>query len=590
MRPTEHAWPPLVRRIPFLGTRSLRLPAITSLGKSTTTLIALSCVWLLMVLLSNPAGEFPLNDDWSYSRAVQNLVEHGRLELTGFTSMPLIAQVLWGALFCLPFGFSFTALRVSTITLGLLGLFATYGLLKEMRVQSKLALLAVVVLAMNPLYFLLSLTFMTDVPFFTFSMLALLFLLRALRTESHWDLMTGFVFTLVAILIRQLAVVIPLSFLAAYLVKNRISLIVLRSALIPAAASVSLLLAFPAVLRRTIGLPALYNRSFEPIAESAPMGLLQIPLVLADRLLVELIYLGLLILPLLLALGINIHQASSAKTKRLSVFMGSALFAAMLGFLLWQSRMMPLIGNVLFDIGLGPALLRDNYLLGLPHWPAAPKEFWLIVTAAAVLGSVLLIHHLSAAVARMIRAQRPLTPESRVEQARMIFLLSAAVLYSVAIGITGFLDRYLIWPLPLLMCIVLTSRNTVRLRTSILPLSVAVVLALLYGLFALGGTHDYLAWSRARWQALTDLTEKDRISYTDIDGGFEFNGWYAYDATYRQRPPKSWWWVENDDYMISFGPISGYAEMRRYPFEKWIPPGQANIFVLQRVAGSTNGE
>src|SRR2546430_787911 len=113
-----------------------------------------------MALLANPAGEFPLADDWSYNRAVQNLIEHGRLESTGFTSMPLIAQVFWGTLFCLPFGFSFTALRASTITLGLLGLFATYRLLKEMKVDSTLALLAVMVLAMNPLYFLLSLTFM----------------------------------------------------------------------------------------------------------------------------------------------------------------------------------------------------------------------------------------------------------------------------------------------------------------------------------------------------------------------------------------------------------------------------------------------
>jgi hypothetical protein len=49
-------------------------------------------------------------DDWSYARAVQSLIQNGRLELTGFTSMPLIAHVFWGALFCFPFGFSFTAL------------------------------------------------------------------------------------------------------------------------------------------------------------------------------------------------------------------------------------------------------------------------------------------------------------------------------------------------------------------------------------------------------------------------------------------------------------------------------------------------
>jgi hypothetical protein len=60
-------------------------------------LIAISCSWRLMVLLVNPSGEFPLNDDWAYARAVQTLIQNGRLELTDFTSMPLIAQVFWGA-------------------------------------------------------------------------------------------------------------------------------------------------------------------------------------------------------------------------------------------------------------------------------------------------------------------------------------------------------------------------------------------------------------------------------------------------------------------------------------------------------------
>ena len=446
-------------------------------------------------------------------------------------------------------------------------------------------MLAVMVLAMNPLYFLLSLTFMTDVPFFTFSMFAFLFLLRALRTESRLDLMAGYAFSFAAILIRQLAIVIPLSFLVAYLAMNRIGLKTFRYALMPTTAAAGLLLVFPAVLRRTIGLPALYNRSFEPIIEAAPLGSIQMLLVFTDLLLVELIYIGLFTLPLLIALGMNIRQASSPQTRRLTVFTGPALFAALLGLLLWQGRTMPLTGNVLFDIGLGPTLLRDTYFLKLPHWPTAPKEFWLIVTAAAVLGSVLLLHHLLAAGSRLIR---PPTSEPRAERARMIFLISATVMYAIALGITGFMDRYLFWLLPLLVCIMLAPRNAARLPTSILPIGAAVALTLVYGLFAVGGTRDYLAWNRTRWQALTDLVAKDGISYRNIDGGFEFNGWYAYDAKYRQRPAKSWWWVENDDYMVSFGQMPGYIEMRRYPFERWVPSGQGNILVLQRVTEPAN--
>ena len=104
-------------------------------------LVALVCGWSVLVVLANPSGAFPLNDDWSYSRAVETLVDHGHLSFTVWQSMPLITQVFWGALFTLPFGFSFLALRVSTAALGALGLVATYFLLRELRASQRIALL-----------------------------------------------------------------------------------------------------------------------------------------------------------------------------------------------------------------------------------------------------------------------------------------------------------------------------------------------------------------------------------------------------------------------------------------------------------------
>ena len=540
--------------------------------------IIVSCVWLLLVFIVNPVGEFPLNDDWSYARAVQSLVEHGHLELSGFTSMPLIAQVLWGALFCLHFGFSFTALRASTITLGLLGILASYWLFEETKANRSIALLATMVLVTNPLYFYLSLTFMTDVPFFTFSMFAFIFFIRTLRTERHSDMVLGYAFSLAAILTRQLGIVIPIAFLGAYLAKNRISFKSLVNTLVPTAAFASLLFAFPAILRRTIGLPALYNRSFEPIVEAAPLGWFQIPPVFADRLLVELIYLGLFLLPVLILLGLNTKQTSSRQMRRLSLLSGLILFVAILGFLLWQGRTMPLIGNNINDLGLGPALLRDTYLLRLPHWPTAPKELWLIVTIAAVLGCVVLIRHTGVEVIQISRSLRQGTKVVRVDTS--LFLVLAIAIYSILIAITGFLDRYLIWLLPLLMCLVLAWK---RLRIQVLSLSVFMIIISIYGFFALGGTHDYLAWNRARWKAAMDLVEKDGISYRNIDGGFEFNGWYGYDAGYHIVPSKSLWWVDEDHYVIAFGPMPGYIEIRHYPFQRWLPPTEGRILVLQRV-------
>jgi len=90
-----------------------------------------------------------------------------------------------------------------------------------------------------------------------------------------------------------------------------------------------------------------------------------------------------------------------------------------------------------------------------------------------------------------------------------------------------------------------------------------------------------LSWNRARWQALNNLAA-ERVTPIDIDGGFEFNGWYLYDLNYIPRLKKSWWWVFRDDFMVTFGPVPEFTEIKRYPFRRWLPPGEGNILVLQR--------
>ena len=110
-------------------------------GLWTWEALALLGLWLAIAALVDPRGDFPLGDDWSYARPVQSLVEQGRLRFTEWTSMTLLAQVYWGALFCLPAGFSFTALRISTLVLGYLGIWATWALLREFRWSRRAALL-----------------------------------------------------------------------------------------------------------------------------------------------------------------------------------------------------------------------------------------------------------------------------------------------------------------------------------------------------------------------------------------------------------------------------------------------------------------
>ncbi|MFA6923150.1 MAG: hypothetical protein WC223_02755 [Bacteroidales bacterium] len=82
--------------------------------------------WIISIFFANPTGEFPLNDDWCYSKSLLNLVENGKFINYSSNSVTFITQFLWGYLFCIPFGFSFVALRISTVVMALTGLIFFY--------------------------------------------------------------------------------------------------------------------------------------------------------------------------------------------------------------------------------------------------------------------------------------------------------------------------------------------------------------------------------------------------------------------------------------------------------------------------------
>ena len=144
-------------------------------------------VWVLLALVIGPGGEFALNDDWAYNLPVKALVERGSIRFTDWNTPSLIGQVAWGTLFCLPGGYSFTAVRLSTLTLGLIGVLGLYALLRSHGAGRRVAALGALVLLANPIYLELSYTFMTDVPFVAVMIPAVLFLSRGIEQESNRD-------------------------------------------------------------------------------------------------------------------------------------------------------------------------------------------------------------------------------------------------------------------------------------------------------------------------------------------------------------------------------------------------------------------
>ncbi len=184
----------------------------TAIG--ATVLLSL---FLLMIAAVNPAGNFPLNDDWNYARSVQVLLNEHRWLVTCWTLAAAFSHVVAGVLVCLPFGFSFESLRYETLAVSVIGLLLTYLLLRRIGAAAGVALLATACLLVNPLYFELSCTFMTDVPAAVLSVACVLLLSAAFERCRLATLLGAVLAAVSLVAARQVDCVVPLAALLTWL-------------------------------------------------------------------------------------------------------------------------------------------------------------------------------------------------------------------------------------------------------------------------------------------------------------------------------------------------------------------------------------
>lgn len=179
--------PVCLRRMGFLQVSSVVRPLGASVDpmKTSTTgrevvrdVALITFCWCLSVVVVNPIGNFPLSDDWAFGRTVANLLETGHYKRVDCGWITLITNVFWGALFCLPDGFSLTALRFSSLVAALLGLIGAYAFVRHLPQPRSVVVLVALMLGFNPLYYVLSHSFLTDVLFTTLLIWAGVFLFR----------------------------------------------------------------------------------------------------------------------------------------------------------------------------------------------------------------------------------------------------------------------------------------------------------------------------------------------------------------------------------------------------------------------------
>ncbi len=527
-----------------------------------------------MQCIVNPAGNFPLNDDWQYARPVWSLLNKGTYVATDSYSPILIAQVFWGYLFCFPGGFSFTALRISTMVLSLVCIMVFYALLLKTSKNSKLSFLGALLLCTNPFFLILSDGFMTDVPFLTFAIISIYFFIRSYENNKNSDVIIATCFAILATLIRQFGIVIPIAYCFVAIIKNKPKFISGLKYILPA---------FITLAALKLGLLWLTHigSGLTPYKGTDLIDFFKRPKEIYEHTTewgsYIFLYSGFFLLPVLTLTAINSITQLTRKNK-IILFVGTIAFIPLL--VIWCQKF--LYGNIMHTYGIGPQTLKGmlDIVNPNPDFPVAPLK---ILQSMAFLGGVMLALNLGSVCINLVKSfrEKNLTGKFFVQ----LFIVLAFLGYALLLFIPDFFfDRYLLPFIPLSALLIIANvGDNIKIKA---PVYISgCVIALLIGCAGAAMTHDYFAWNRTRWSA-TDYLMKDlKISPHNIDGGYEFNGWLL-DKNFPpdpKSPNRSWWSVDDDEYIVAFHNFDGYTIFKEYPYQNYLPYETKKIFVLHRI-------
>jgi hypothetical protein len=556
-------------------------------GRRGLLLIPLATLAVITVLLVSPVGNFPLIDDFFHYESVQTLLESRTFELHPFQVTTFFAQALYGAFVSLLFGLDYTVLRISTLVLAFIGAWAAAKCARSYGAPHGAALLCGALLFINPIYLTLAYTFMTEVPFTAVITLSGLFFLRALQTEKAHHIALGTLFAVLAFFIRQFGPLMIIAYVAALVcgwvfcgnrVPRRVWIALLVSCVLGG------------------GLIAAWSFT-RPTTESTDSWLGIITEVsILERIwratwytFVAAAYIGLFSLPLLAGRAVLVLTRN--ETWRLGRIAMVALFVVVaFGLFLTGPGMtrLPFMPSILHDLGTGSLYLSDAKHISPRTGAFSIGPLWWPITLAAVLMAGILFTDSLTAWRKRTRQGQAEADLVRTSQSFFLFFwgfLFVARFMPFLPGGTG--DRYL---LPTFAAASIWAVTTIRLDANRLArIATAAALLGMYGI-SIACVHDYLAWNRARWEALDWLQAEQHASPNQIDGGYEFNGSYTLEEFRACHEVDRWgefgdpgWWVVEDQFAINFRPREGFEVIREFPYHAWLGYTSRHIVVNRRI-------
>lgn len=497
-------------------------------------LFLLIIIFLLSVMITNPLGEFALNDDWVHTLTIYNYAMDNQFFYPSWLSSFYYIPIFYGTLLVKIFGFSFSLLRLSNLIFALACLLIFYCFLRKDKIPVLTVFLFSLLFWFNPLMFNLSFTFMGDIPTLFFILAAACLYCLGFKKEKYWLIFFASLVTLLAFFTRQIGILLLITAGFYFIVNQkfkRVNFIWILG--IPGA--ISLIIYF--FLKYLNILPGQVAAHFLPENWSYLNHLLML---LWDYVLL----ISLFVLPVTLSLVVkNLNWF-----KKYSLWILIIIFIFLAYITGQENNIFPHLGNMINQFGLGPntTVMQGSILI----WGSRTiylTVHYLLSIAAAVNIFVLIQYR-----------------QKRESNNNLGFIWLFVLAYLLIILFIQSFDRYLLLILPFILFLfakIITNYQWSK--------SVFTIVLMLIASYSIVGTYNYLAWNQSRWQLIDDFYKSNQVEVGEIEGGYEWNGWHLYQLT-RQQPlgdfTAEWspWYVKDlfpghtMKYIISFSPIGGY--------------------------------
>jgi hypothetical protein len=516
-------------------------------------------IYLLSLLVTNPLGNFPLNDDWTYGKSVLWLVNDGIYNV-GISAASLWTHIYWGALFVKIFGFSFNVLRASTIVATIIGAVYIYKLFRKMDCGRLTSQAGTAVIIFNPIFYCLSLTFMTDVNFCVLLIICLYLAWKYWSDPRVSTLLLFFIFSTFLVLLRQFGLLIPISFIAGSLFQKekRLKTILCAFGLTLLVAGIFLL--YENYLASTSQGEIYQGSSKIKLMDPAFWGLIYgrmeqwLSIMLVQIICAAAPFLAIYFWPLI---------------KTLKFFSIPFLLVGIALSYFWLGDKWFPMTNVFSNMSLGT---ETFYQTLSPEVNSSPfhtysETFYHVLAVYKLIACFLCLSVVLMFTAALLTRKVGMYCTPMVFMA-LTFIGGYLLLLCVADGI---FDRY---HLPMIIALIVAFAS-LRLEAKA-AWSVPFIIAFMY--VSIAGTKDYFQINRIRWEAYRHLREDLKVPMGEINGGYEVNSWHEGQAFV-------FWdsfFLGAHNYLIQYRKEPGFSEYREYAFQRYFPYKKDKIYIFER--------